>query len=37
MRGMGGNARETMAEGVKRRAVRDNRLAARDNGEEGSI
>ena len=32
-----GNARETIEEEEKRRAVRDNRLAARDNGEGGSI
>jgi len=31
------NARETIAEEEKRRAVRDNRLAARDNGEGKSI
>ena len=37
MKGRRGNARATMGEVEKRRAVRDNRLAARDNGEEGSI
>jgi len=31
------NSRETIAEEEKRRAVRDNRLAAIDNGEEGNI
>jgi len=30
-------ARETIAEEERRRAVRDNRLAARDNGEGDSI
>ena len=37
MEGMRKNVRETMAEEEKRRAVRDNRLAARDNGEGGNI
>ena len=32
-----GNARETIGEDEKRRAVRDKRLTARDNGEGGNI
>ena len=34
---MRGRSRETIEEDEKRRAVRDNRLAARDNGEGADI